>query len=629
MCGIAGIFHYRDRDRPIDRDALVGMTRALSHRGPDAEGFHVDGPVGLGHRRLSIVDLSESGKQPMSTEDGRHTIVYNGEFYDHQRFRDALGVTFRGTSDTETLLHLMRLRGVDALADISAIFGFALWSRDERRLVLARDHLGVKQVYVHDDGNTLSFASEIKALLTLPSVARELDREALNQYLHFHTPLFTRTFFRDVRVLLPGEALIVDSSGARARRFFSVVPGDRGSVTADQAVAELRALLPQVVNDQLLADVPVGAFLSGGIDSTTVATHAVHAGKPPLCFGVHFTDDRVIDERPYQEEAARTLGVHLELTTVEGRTLPDDLPRMMFAQDQPVIGPAMIPMYHVARLASRRVKVCLGGQAADEIFAGYARYALTQPFTVLSSWMQRDATRAAAAPKPRSRRTANLAKQVLDPRNLARLAGVARHGLDWRSRYFDHFAQIPERVLRATFDGELVSRAAARRIFDDTLDASPFRDPADRVMHWDVQTYLPGLFQQDDRMSMAHSLESRVPLADPRLVRFAFSLPFAVKMRGGASKWVLRQAVADTLPTSILSRRKVGFDTPVESWLKGPLSGYLRETLLSSAARGRGIFNAAGLQKLIDSPRHPQWFTLLWKALCLEIWTTAVQERAR
>lgn len=632
MCGIAGVFHYGDLGRPVDRDLVVRMTRALAHRGPDGEGFHFDGPVGLGHRRLAIVDLSPTGQQPMLTDDGEHALVYNGEFYDHARFREGLaaaGVRFHGTSDTETLLHLLRLRGVDALADTSAIFGFGLWSRTDRSLVLARDHVGVKQVYYHDDGSTLSFASEIKALLASPTVARTLDPEAVNEYLHFHAPLFERTFLRDVKVVRPGEALFVGRHGVRTKTWFRVEPpAERVEVTPEEAVERLRVLLPRVVGDQLLSDVPVGAFLSGGIDSSTVTAHAVRAGKTPTCFGVHFTDEGVIDERPFQEETARGLGVKLELTTVPDTSLPDDLPKMLWYQDQPVIGAAMIPMYHVAKLASSRVKVCLGGQAADEIFAGYARYALAQPLSVISSWLRRDAVAAAkpgTGPRPsRGRRTANLAAQLFDRRSLRRLAGVLRHGVSYRDRYFGHFATLPEDLLRKAFSPELFSRARARAAFEQTLDDSPFTDPADKVMHWDVQTYLPGLFQQDDRMSMAHSLESRVPLADPRLVQFAFGLPFAVKMRGGASKWVLRQAVADTLPPRVLSRRKVGFDTPAATWLKGRQNGFLRETILSTRARGRGWIERAGLEGMVDDTRNPHWFDLVWKALCLEVWASAV-----
>jgi len=625
MCGIAGIFHYAEQDRPIDRELLTRITRSLRHRGPDAEGFFIDGPIGLGHRRLSIVDLSETGAQPMSTETGDHTIVYNGEFYDHRRHRPELerrGVRFRGPSDTETILYLMRELGADALSNTSAIFGFALWARDERRLVLARDHVGVKQVYVHDDGRTLYFASEIKALLACPNVARTIDPEAVNEYLHFHTPLFGRTFLRDVRGLRPGELMVVDRHGPRRRTYFRLEETD-GPRSPTAAVEELRSLLGDVVRDQLLSDVPVGAFLSGGIDSSAVAAFAKRAGYRPQCFGVHFSDQGVVDERPYQEQVARALGLDLHLVTLDGASFPTDMARLLVQQDQPVIGAAMLPMWHVAKLASQRVKVCLGGQASDEIFGGYARYALTHPVKVALSWFQRTRAGGSAAPAATGR-TANLAAQLFDVRNATRAARALRHITDWRARYFDHFASLPEATLQTYFAPDLISRAKCRATFDATLDISPFSDPAAKVMHWDLQTYLPGLFLQDDRMSMAHSLESRVPLADPRLVRFAFSLPFDLKMRGGASKWVLRQAVADVLPQEVLARRKIGFDTPAERWLRGPHRDWAREVLTSRAATERGLLETRAIGALLDRPEAPQWFNLIWKALCIELWAQQV-----
>lgn len=626
MCGSAGIYHYGEPDRPVDRAALERMTRALVHRGPDDEGFYVDGPIGLGHRRLSIVDLSPTGRQPMATADGAAWIVYNGELYDHRAFRprlEAHGVQFRGTSDTETLLYLVRQYGPRVLAETHGIFGFALWDSGHRRLLLARDMLGVKQVYFHDDGRRIAFASELKALLDLPDVPRAPDLEAINQYLHFHTPLFDRTFFRGIRQLCPGEYLEVDRHGARARLYWQLDGFAPRDSTPESQVAELRGLLEKVVGDQLMSDVPVGGFFSGGIDSSAVAAFAKRNGTALRCFGVHFSGQGVIDERPFQEAAARALGLQLELTTLDGAAFPTDLARLMYFQDQPVIGAAMLPMFYVSRLAASKVKVCLGGQAADEVFGGYARYALAHPLDLLSGWFQ--GRRSVASSEAResaasSRIGGNLAKQLFDRRNLVRLAGTARHLTDWRSRYFANFAKVPPRDWEAIFDPTSYSRERARETFDQTLERSVATDPADKLMHWDLQTYLAGLFQQDDRMSMANSLESRVPLADPRLVRFAFHTPFDLKMRGGASKWILRQAVSDVIPREVLNRRKVGFDTPAERWMRGPHLSFVRETLTSARARSRGFWNGAAIERLVSRPEHPLWFDMTWKLLCIETW---------
>src|SRR3954471_14217338 len=319
MCGIAGVYHYADPSTPVDRNLLARMTRVLEHRGPDGEGTFVDGPAGLGHRRLAIVDLTSTGRQPMTTADGGFHITYNGEFYNHASFRDRLaarGIRFRGTSDTETLLYLLSEYGPNVLADAAGIFGLGFWDARARRLILARDPLGVKQVYYHDDGRRILFASEVKALLQCTEVRREADPEAINQYLHFHTPLFERTFFKDVKQVRPGEYLEIDRSGIHRHRYATTDGFDAREESPAASIAELKDVLGRVVGEQLMSDVPVGAFFSGGIDSTAVAAFAKRSGRSVRCFGIHFTGQGVIDERPYQEAAARALGLQLDLTTV-------------------------------------------------------------------------------------------------------------------------------------------------------------------------------------------------------------------------------------------------------------------------------------------------------------------------
>jgi asparagine synthase (glutamine-hydrolysing) len=615
MCGIAGIFHYAEPDRPVDRRLLVAMTRRLAHRGPDGEGFHIESNIGLGHRRLAILDLTPTGAQPMPNDDGTYWIVYNGEFYNHLDFRPRLaakGHRFRGSSDTETLLRLMEQDGPDALAETAGIFAFAFWDARQKVLTLARDHLGVKQLYFHDNGRRIVFASEIKALLEDPEVPRDPDPEAVNQYLHFHTALFERTFFRNVHQLRAGEHLRISRHGAVLRSYWSPRDFSRQHRPANELVDELRHHLSQIVSQQLMADVPVGAFFSGGIDSSAIAAHASRAGKPPVCFGVHFSGQGVTDERPFQEAAAAALGLDLRVITMDGSSFPEDFSRLMYHQDEPVIGAAMFPMSRVSERAAREVKVCLGGQAADEIFGGYARYALGRPAHVMRSWF-------------RGRREVggNLSKQMAEGGTLSRLARSVRHLADWKTRYFEHFAQVPEAAWKRVFAApEICSRERCRQIFRETVDRGSAIDPTDQIMLWDVQTYLTGLFHQDDRMSMAASLESRVPFADPRMIRFAFGLDPDLKIRGAASKWILRQAVADALPALVLNRRKVGFDTPTDRWMRQDHAGFVRETLLSTRARERGLFDTSGIESFLDNPDAPQWFNIVWKALSIEIWAS-------
>jgi len=634
MCGIAGIYHYGAAEMAVNRHLLVRMTRVMKHRGPDDEGFYIEGALGLGHRRLSIVDLSSTGHQPMSNEDGKYWISYNGEFYNHREFRQRLekqGHKFRGTSDTETLLHLLEEEGLDSLCDIAGIFAFAFWDSKAKVLTLVRDPLGVKQLYYHDNGKRIVFASEIKALLECDDVPRKLDPEAVNQYLHFHTPLFHRTFFKDIKQLCAGEYLQVTQEGIKKRIYWKVSDFglfDRG---AEDTVEELKERLSVVVADQLMSDVPVGSFFSGGIDSTAIAAFAARLGKPPPCFGVHFTDRGVIDERPYQEAAAKALGLKLHLITVDGSQFPDDLMKLIYYQDEPVIGTAMFPMYYVSRLASEHVKVCLGGQGGDEIFGGYARYGLVKPAQVLKSWFsgrRRLRSNSVSSGRQVGNVGGNLWKQLVDRRTLIRLMRNLRSFGKWQARHFETFANVPEASWRDIFDDqEFVSRQRCREMFQEALLKSPATDPGDKVMHWEIQTYLTGLFHQDDRMSMACSLESRVPLADPRLVRFAFELDFDLKLRGGATKWILRQAVADVLPDYVLNRRKVGFDTPAIRWMKEQHWGFICELLLSSHAHSRGIWKKKGLNEILDNQGHPHWFEIVWKAVCIEAWAKLFLDR--
>ena len=372
-----------------------------------------------------------------------------------------------------------------------------------------------------------------------------------------------------------------------------------------------------------MSDVPVGSFFSAGIDSSAVVAFALRNGQRLRCFGIHFSDQGVVDERPYQEAAAQAMDVDLDLLTLDGSTFPEDLPRLMYHQDEPVIGAAMLPMYHVSRLAASRVKVCLGGQGADEVFGGYARYALVAPGQLMGSLLTggRVVSEGGAEPARGGRVRGNLREQLVDPRNLARLSRNFHPLQGWKRRYFANFAKVAPRDWRAVFGGSgAFAPESAWQIYNDTMERSPAREPLGKVLHWDAQTYLTGLFHQDDRMSMAHSLESRVPLADPRLVRFAFQTPPELKLRGGASKWILRQAVADAIPPLVLNRRKVGFDTPAESWMRGRHAGFVRETLLSSAARSRGFWDGGAVERALDNTGHPYWFDIVWKLLMIEVW---------
>ncbi len=624
MCGIAGIMRYDEAE--VDRRVLVRMTRALVHRGPDDEGYYTEPGLGLGHRRLSIVDTSNSGHQPMSEGGGRYWIAFNGELYNYLDYRDGLQARFGdyvGTSDTEVLLRLLCANGTECLEELAGIFAFAFWDRETRQLLLVRDPLGVKQLYVHDDGQRVLFASELKALVG--AIDAEVEPRAIAEYLNFHTPLFERTFFRGVSQLQPGHAMLIGpGSQQRTWCYWRIERFANARISREQAVFELRDLLRRVVHEQLMADVPVGAFFSGGIDSSAVAAFARETGRLRHGFGVHFSGQGVIDERPYQEEAAKALGLDLDLITVDGSTFPEDLEQLLYYQDAPVIGPALFPMYYVSRLAASKVTVCLGGQGADEIFGGYARYALAKPSVLplsigrllLTRFLRRRARKEGAEHQVGG----SLLKQLLDRHNLRRALRTLRNLHDYRRRYFDHFVKVPETIWNAVLQQEEHwDRRELWETFSQLVDATP-GDNTTRLLHWDARTYLAGLFHQDDRMSMANSLESRVPIADPRIVRFAFTLPDRLKIHAATSKWVLREAVKDVLPEFVLNRRKVGFDTPVRRWMRELHPEFTRDLLLGRQARERGWFDTNALEQIWNDHKNPYWNDVIWKCVCLEAW---------
>jgi asparagine synthase (glutamine-hydrolysing) len=622
MCGIAGLIRYGADATSDDARTVERMLGRLVHRGPDAGAVYREGSIVLGHRRLAIVDLSETGAQPMRSGI-RTALVYNGEAYNHAALRDLPALNsenWRGHSDTETVLRLLDTRGPDALRDVAGIFALAYWSERDQSLTLARDPLGVKQLYVYERPEFVAFASELKALFEVPGFRAQLEPEAVNDYLHFHGPLFERTFFRGVRQLLPGQWMSFGRNGRRREKTYWFVPDQSPRTEPHRVIAdELLSVLAEVVHDQLMADVPVGCFFSGGIDSSSIAKIGGQA-RPLKLFGVHFSGEASIDERPFQEAAARSLGLDLELTTLASDALPNLLPRLLYFQDQPVVGTAILPMFAVSKLASQSVKVCLGGQAADELFAGYARYNLVEPGRAALAWWSGRQPRHDAARGSQGSR--NLWKQLADRRNLERLTLALRAGWSWKRRYLQHFRAVPEGVwLDSGISPELFSEERAYQSLSDFVDRSPASAPTEKVLHWESATYLTQLFQQDDRMSMANSLESRVPFADPRLVRFAMRVPLAFKLSGGSSKRILRDALEGTLPSEIIHRRKAGFDNPVLSWMRREQRDWTQSILRESRTRTRGYFSTAFLESILESDRSPWSNDVLWKVISLELWS--------
>ena len=598
MCGIHGILDLTGARTPPETLALMG--RVTRHRGPDDEGLHADGPLAIGMRRLSIIDLA-GGHQPLSNEDGTLWLVANGEIYNYRELSGELraqGHHLRTGSDCETLLHLYEQHGDDFLQRVNGMFAFALWDSRRRRLVLGRDRLGIKPLYVWNDGRRLIFASEAKAILKVPGVPTELDLQALPSLMALGYVPAPQSMFRGIAKLPPATLLVAENGLVRQRRYWR--PPDHVETAVDEAtwIERVRDRLDEAVRLQMVSDVPIGAFLSGGVDSSAVvAMMSRHSERPVKTYAIGFdggSAEAFYNELPYARQVAAQFGTEHHEILVRPDVV-ELLPMLLWHMDEPIADTALITTYLVSQFARRDVTVILSGVGGDELFAGYRRYLgnhYQRRFDRLPAVMRR-AMAAAGARLPSDRHSPLL--------NTMRLAKgfLSAAGLPLEERYRSYVEVFDEgttaELLRAPYDAGANPLAAA--FADATSD-----DELNRLLAVDAATQLPDdLLLLTDKMSMAVSLECRVPLLDHQLFELAASMPQQVKLRGGRLKHVLKAALSDVLPANILDRRKRGFGTPMGSWLKGALSPMLGQLLSRESIERRGLFSYPAIAGLIDA----------------------------
>jgi asparagine synthase (glutamine-hydrolysing) len=631
MCGIFGI-HLADRDRTIDPFVLATMGEVLDHRGPDDRGLHVDRNVALGHRRLSIIDLSPTGHQPMCNEDGSLWIVYNGEIYNYLELREQLvarGHVFRSQSDTEVILHLYEDEGPDCVRRLNGMFAFAIWDGRQQQLYCARDRFGVKPFYYAAADGAVAFASEIKALLRTGLVSAEVDRDALADYLTFQFCLGDKTLFRGIRKLLPGHWMLSRADGGiRVEKYWDLDYTIDFDHTDRYFEERLRELLEDGVRIALRSDVPVGAQLSGGLDSSTVACLASSLlGSSIQTFTGSFADGAAYDETPYARQVAEHIGAtHHEVFPV-AQDFVDLMPRLIYHMDEPAGGPGVFPQYCVSELASRHVKVVLGGQGGDEIFAGYARYLLAYLEECIRGGIE--------GTQQNQRYVVTFESILPNLTQLQEYRPLLRHF--WREGLFEppdrRYFRLVDRSedLGGLVAQEALGRGAAYQPFDgfcEVFNANDCGSLINKMTRFDIKTLLPALLHVEDRMSMAVSLESRVPLLDHRIVELVATMPPAIKYQGGRSKHVFRQVVRDIVPESIYARRdKMGFPVPLNEWYRRPpVSDFVRDVLLSSSARSRGFVRVDRLERMLT--RERPYGRGIWGLLCLELWMQTFIDRS-
>jgi asparagine synthase (glutamine-hydrolysing) len=650
MCGICGVYEYAAAQPGINAALVERMRDTMVHRGPDDAGVYVsdDRRVGLGNRRLSIVDLSPAGHIPMPNEDGRVWIAYNGEVYNHERLRPALieqGYGFRSRTDTETILHLYEARSLDFLHDLEGDFAIAIWDANEKRLVLARDRIGVKPLYYAVAGGRLIFASEIKAILEHPAMTRDIDEEALYHYLTFLTTPAPMTLFAGIRKLPAGCMLTCDARGVIniTRYWDAIVPQADAALLADeQAVsAQLLRLLNESIEKRMMSDVPFGVFLSGGIDSTAnVALMARLMNRPVSTYTVGFRDNPEYNEITEARDVAREYGTEHHEVLITQQQLIDFLPDLIFHQDEPIADPVCVPLYYVAKLARESgTTVIQVGEGSDELFCGYQDYTrylrlydgAWRHLSHLPRFMRRAASglgqtllRAMADGMP-SR------WHKMAPDLLRRLA--AGEPLFWSGAFvFDEVykrrlftpAAMEQLAKLQSFNGSGPSSyTIVRADLERLLAARPGADQLEQMIYLELKLRLPELLlMRVDKMTMATSVEARVPFLDHKLVEFAMSLPRHLKLRNGETKYILKQALKGVIPDRVIHRRKQGFGAPINQWMLDRMGKFVEHTLLNSPLRKRGLFDYDFIARLLAEHRAERvnYSFFLWSLLNLSLW---------
>jgi asparagine synthase (glutamine-hydrolysing) len=621
MCGIVGVVNL-DGAR-ADADLLARMNEAIRHRGPDEEGTYLEGHVGLAMRRLAIIDLA-GGQQPIANEDRTCWIVFNGEIYNYRELKkrlEDLGHTFRTDSDTEAIVHAYEEFGADCPKHLRGMFAFAVWDARRQELFLARDRVGKKPLLYAKTPRAFVFGSEFTALLPHPSVSRDVDREAVHHYLSFMCVPAPMTAYRSIRKLEPGHSLTLTRDGElKAERYWQPDFTRKIKITEEEAGERALALLREAVRVRLMSEVPLGAFLSGGVDSSAVVTlMAEESDKPVKTFSIGF-DEQDFSELHHARRVAERVGADHHEFVVRPDAL-EVLPTLVEHYGEPYADSSAIPTYYVSRETRRHVTVALNGDGGDECFAGYERYAamrLSERYRKLPAVLRERVIRQAVGLLPASELRRGRVRSLKRFLRAASLPPLERY-LRWVS-VFD--AQAKDELYTAEFRRETAEHGAGQWLAPWFARANG-AGVVDAALLADTMTYLPNdLLVKVDIASMAVSLEARSPFLDQHVIEFAASLPEGLKLRRLTTKYLLKKALRGLLPRENLTRGKMGFGVPVGHWLRGPLQGFLRENILSEKASRRGLFRAEAVRRLVE--QHARGAldlgNQLWTLLMLELW---------
>jgi len=623
MCGICGILNVCGG--PVDVEGLKEMNAVLAHRGPDDDGFYVDGPVGLGMRRLSIIDVA-GGHQPIPNEDECLWIVYNGEIYNHLEIRkelEAKGHTFRTRTDTETILHLYEEMGAACVTRLNGMFAFAIWDGRNRRLFLARDRLGIKPLYCYRDGEKFLFASEIKAILAAEDLELHLDLEALYHYLTYLYIPAPYTIYREIRKLMPGHCMTAAEGQLEVAQYWDLSYEVDHTLTERVCLDRLDALLADAVKIRLMSEVPLGAFLSGGIDSSTIVHFMTEpSDRRVKTFSIGFPGGEPYSELRYAASAADRIGTdHHELMVTPNAVKL--LPEVIRSLDEPMADSSAIPTYLLSKFTREYVTVALSGDGGDELFAGYERYLPIQA-ALQYERIPSQVRRFILSPlihltEEKEQKEGYWARLRRGLGDLDR--GAEETFLRWITNFnADLIETLCTEDLREAFRS-FSPHALARSYLHENFRGDGY--PLNRMLHFETRAYLPDdLLVKVDRMSMAHSLEVRVPLLDHRLVEFAAAMPPTFKLRGWTTKYIFKKLMARYLPREVVYKKKQGFVPPMREWFRDELKEMARDVLLSTDARSRGFFVPTQVERLLDEHQSGarEFHYQIWVLLVLELW---------
>jgi asparagine synthase (glutamine-hydrolysing) len=619
MCGICGKLAF-NRDATVPAPLVKSMADTISHRGPDDEGYFVSGPVGLGFRRLSIIDLS-GGHQPLSNEDGSVHIIFNGEIYNYQELRRYLvghGHVFKTQTDTETIVHLYEQLGEACVEKLRGMFAFAIWDDRNKSLFLARDRVGIKPLYYTQSRNSVVFASEIKAILADPEIKAEVRASMIDRFLSFDYLPGEETLFKNIYKLAPGHTLTF-RAGKSYRRQYWDLQFEPAPTTLPQAKSRLLHLLEESVSLHMISDVPVGFLLSGGVDSTAMLALATGKTSHPLSsYTIGFSDTHVTDERPYARLAAQRYGSEHHETTINAAQFAEFLPSYIWHMEEPVCEPPAVALYYISKLAKEFVKVLISGEGGDEAFAGYSNYRnilwferlkrfptpVRQLFTAGFSMLAHFVWPGSSA------KSTHFLRSRLEDSYFGRTSHPARFfNHQWHQFYSSDFAQ--------SVDKKFSSQPATKHLRNGHRV-----EPLAKMLYVDTKTWLPDdLLIKADKMTMANSIELRVPLLDHKILEFAASLPQNLKVHGFTTKYIAKKTLRGLVPREILDRKKTGFPVPYETWLRQDLKDWVHDLLLGSQATARGYFQKEAVERMLSEDiRSGGYSKEIFDLTVLELW---------